>query len=126
MSGKTKRPGLLPTRASTKLLGTSKEWVAEGEDPRTEAVGGRAEVQVAIHLQRCDRDVRPVEKVADIEDEKERQESQTHPSHGRPREVRIVPINSHTRNGLDSNRGGHCAFPMTISDLARVIRFAPP
>ena len=40
------------------------ERVAEGEDPRTEAVGGRAEVQVAIHLQRRDRDVRPVEEVA--------------------------------------------------------------
>jgi len=48
------------------LLGTSKQAIAEEEHPGPEAVHGRAEAQVAVHLERGEPDVHPVEEVEKV------------------------------------------------------------
>ena len=62
-----------PLRARARECSAPRRARSRGRRSRTEAVGGRAEAQVAIHLQRCDRDVRPVKKVEDVDKEEERQ-----------------------------------------------------
>src|SRR5258708_33628181 len=57
------------------------DGVAEKKYSGTQAECCRAELQVAVHLQTCERDIRAVEKIEEVENEQERDEAQTHLSH---------------------------------------------
>jgi hypothetical protein len=84
------------------------EPVAEEENPGAKAIGARAETEIAVHLQRRDRDVRAVQEVADEEDEQERQEPQAHSPNRPTPELRIVHVDCHGHRSGDRRVKGRC------------------
>src|SRR5260370_1006106 len=64
------------------------ETVSEEEHPGAESVRGAAEAQVAIHLERGEADVHPIEEVRDVEHEHERDEATGHAAERRGLERR--------------------------------------
>ena len=79
--------------------------VPNEKDSRAETIGGGAEPEVAVHVQRRDPKVRAVDRIEQVERGEEREQSYAHAPHGGLRELTVTVSSWHAERFRDCRSG---------------------